>query len=81
MARSVMVRAGIDDDDFHSIGFDQRISLTEQFGSFEFKFRAHDVAPNRNRFGFMLGGEDGAVFVKDMSLVETVFDAAVTQGP
>jgi WD40 repeat protein len=75
--RSVMVRAGIDHDDFHSIGLDERIPLSEQFDSFEFKFRAHDVAPNHNRFGFMLGGEDGAVFVKDMSLVETAFDAAV----
>lgn len=74
-ARNASVLAGIDHEDWHAVGLDEKISLTEEFDSFEFKFYAHDVAPNGIRVGFFLGGENGAVFVKEMSLVETAFDA------
>jgi formylglycine-generating enzyme required for sulfatase activity/tRNA A-37 threonylcarbamoyl transferase component Bud32 len=69
--RSAQLVVGIDHEDWHSVGVDEKVSLTEEFRPFAFTFRAHDAAQNQNRVGFILGGETGTVFIKDMSLVES----------
>jgi hypothetical protein len=70
-ARKITITAGIDQEDWHDIGLHEPIALTSEFQSFELTLRPHDVVKNKNRIGFILGGETGTVFIKDMSLVES----------
>jgi hypothetical protein len=68
--RSVVLAAMIDKDDWHEIGLHETLSLGKDLKSFEFTFRASDVAEKKNRIGFILGGETGEVIIKEMSLTE-----------
>ena len=61
----------IDEDDWHEIGLHETLNLGKEFKSFEFTFRASNVARKKNRIGFILGEEIGDVIVKEMSLTET----------
>jgi hypothetical protein len=66
--RSVRVQAGVDEDDWHTIGLDETAELGKDWKAYEYKFTAADTRPNKNRFGFVLGGEKGVVHVKDVVL-------------
>ncbi len=68
--RKVTVSAGIDQEDWHSIGLRETVALTGEFQRFEFKFRAQRVVKDKNRIGFVLGDETGTVFVREMSVVK-----------
>lgn len=68
--RTAILVAMINKEDWHEIGLHEEISLTKEFKSFEFTFRAQDVAEKMNRIGFELASEKGTVVVKDMTLTE-----------
>ena len=66
--RSVRVQAGIDEEDYHMVGLDETAEIGKDWKAYEYKFTAADTKPNKNRFGFVLGGEKGVVHVKDLVL-------------
>lgn len=66
--RSLMVAAGIDQDDWHGIGLNESLFVGKEYKPYEITFRAENVAPKKNRIGFVLGESKGTVFVKDFTL-------------
>ena len=66
--RSVGVQANIDQDDYHTIGLAESITVGPEFTPQELSFRAENVAPKKNRIGLLLGDAKGTVTVKDMTL-------------
>ena len=70
-ARSVSLNAMIDEDDWHTIGLTEEIELTKDWKDYAFTFKADGVAKeNKNRLSFIIGGDKGKVWVKDMTLTE-----------
>jgi hypothetical protein len=67
--RSMNVWAGIDEEDWHNIGLDEAVELTKEFKEFKFTFTPSDVRANKNRIGFIIGGEKGKISVQDVKLV------------
>ncbi len=67
-AREVGVQAGIDEEDWHMIGLDEKAELGKDWKDFKYTFTANDVKANKNRIGFVLGGAKGKVWVKDLVL-------------
>src|SRR5687767_14630817 len=66
--REVEVNAGIDEEDWHMIGLQERAELTKEWKDYKYTFTASDVKANKNRVGFVLGGAKGKVWVKEMVL-------------
>ena len=66
--REVGVQAGIDEEDWHNIGLDEKAELTKDWKDYKYTFTANDVKANKNRVGFVLGGAKGKVWVKDLVL-------------
>ena len=66
--REVEVNAGIDEEDWHMIGLQERAELTKDWKEYKYTFTANDVKANKNRVGFVLGGAKGKVWVKEMVL-------------
>lgn len=64
----VLVVAGIDEDDYHEIGLHEEFLASSEFKEHEFTFTATDTAKGKNRVGFVIGTEKGAVSVKDITL-------------
>lgn len=64
--RPAKVQAGIDVEDYHTIGLDEEITLGKEWKDHEYKFTATDTAPMKNRVGFVLGQAKGKVYVKDL---------------
>src|SRR5207237_4474859 len=67
-AREVGVQAGIDEEDWHMIGLDEKAELGKDWKDCKYTFTANDVKANKNRIGFVLGGAKGKVWVKDLVL-------------
>lgn len=68
--RTVTVVATIDKEDWHEIGLHEDVTLEKDLKTYEFTFRATDVAEKKNRIGFVLGDETGDLFVKEITLTE-----------
>lgn len=66
--RSIKVQAGIDEEDWHTIGLDEEVALGKAWKAYEYTFTAADTRANKNRFGFVLGSAKGKVWVKDAVL-------------
>lgn len=66
--RSIILRAGIDQEDWHQIGLDEEMTIGKEWKDYQAKFTATDTAPMKNRIGFVLGMAKGKVFVKDFVL-------------
>jgi|SRR6266571_4561856 len=66
--REVGVQAGIDEEDWHMIGLDEKAELGKDWKEYKYTFTANDVKANKNRVGFVLGGAKGKVWVKDLVL-------------
>jgi len=66
--REVGVQAGIDEEDWHNIGLEEKAELTKEWKDYKYTFTANDVKANKNRVGFVLGGAKGKVWVKDLAL-------------
>jgi hypothetical protein len=67
---TVLVIGIINEEDWHEIGLQEEVYLGESFSEHSFIFTASDVVPQNNRIGFVLGEDQGTIFVKEMSLVE-----------
>ena len=67
-AREVDVEAGIDEEDWHMIGLQEKVELGKDWKEYKYTFTANDVKANKNRVGFVLGGAKGKVWVKDLVL-------------
>jgi hypothetical protein len=68
--RTVTVVATIDKEDWHEIGLHEDANVERDLRTFEFTFRASDVAEKKNRIGFVLGDETGDLIVKEIALTE-----------
>lgn len=68
--RGVILVATTDMGDYHEIGLHEDLTVNKEPRTFEFTFRATDVAAKKNRIGFMLGDEKGDLIVKEMTLTE-----------
>jgi Carbohydrate binding domain len=66
--REVGVQAGIDGDDYHMIGLDEKAELTKEWKDYKYTFTASDVKEKMNRVGFVLGAATGKVWVKELAL-------------
>ena len=66
--REVGVEAGIDQEDWHMIGLQEKAELGKDWKEYKYTFTANDVKANKNRVGFVLGGAKGKVWVKDLVL-------------
>ena len=68
--RAVIVQGGVDEDDFHEIGLHEEISaVPPEYKKYEYTFQASSVAAaGKNRIGFVLGSEKGAMTLKSLSL-------------
>src|SRR5258706_3920858 len=67
-AREIGVEAGIDAEDWHMIGLQEKAELGKDWKEYKYTFTANDVKANKNRVGFVLGGAKGKVWVKDLVL-------------
>jgi len=67
-AREVDVEAGVDQEDWHMIGLQEKVELGKDWKEYKYTFTANDVKANKNRVGFVLGGAKGKVWVKDLVL-------------
>jgi len=67
-AREVDVEAGIDQEDWHMIGLQEKVELGKDWKEYKYTFTANDVKANKNRVGLVLGGAKGKVWVKDLVL-------------
>lgn len=69
--RGANVIAGIDQEDWHEIGLHEEIfAAPVEFKEYSYTFTASDVAPKKNRLGFVLGNEKGTLIIKNMTLTE-----------
>ena len=68
--REVSVQGGIDQEDWHLVGLDEKAELGKEWKDFKYTFTAMDVntKEKKNRVGFVLGGAKGKVWVKDLDL-------------
>jgi hypothetical protein len=64
--RTMHVQAGIDEEDWHTVGFDEEVALGKEWKAYEYKFTAADTRAMKNRIGFVLGSAKGKVSVKDL---------------
>src|SRR5689334_2856354 len=70
-ARTIQVNAMIDVDDWHPIGLSEDVELTKDWKDYSSTFKAENVAKEKkNRVSFVLGGDKGKVWIKDISLTE-----------
>lgn len=66
----VTLAATLNKDPWNELGLHEELSLTPEYKSFEFTFKATGVSDKANRIGFAAGLTKGIVYVKDLSLTE-----------
>ena len=68
--REMGVQAGIDQEDWHLIGLDEKAEVGKEWKDFKYTFTANDVnaKEKKNRVGFVLGAAKGKVWVKELVL-------------
>jgi hypothetical protein len=70
-SRSISVNAMIDVDDWHTIGLAEEVELGKEWKDYSTSFTAENVnKEKKNRISFILGGEKGKVWLKDVKLTE-----------
>jgi hypothetical protein len=70
-ARPISVNAMIDEADWHTIGLAEEVQLTGDWKDYSHTFKAERPVENRkNRVSFILGGDKGKVWFKDVTLTE-----------
>ena len=61
----------IDVDDWHTIGLAEEVELTKDWKDFSTTFKAEGVnKEKKNRISFIVGGDKGKVWLKDVTLTE-----------
>lgn len=69
--RSIQVNAMIDVDDWHTIGLAEDVDLGKEWKDYTATFKAEGAnKEKKNRISFVLGGERGKVWLKDVTLTE-----------
>lgn len=69
--RSIQVNAMIDVDDWHTIGLQEEVELGKDWKDYSTSFTAENVnKEKKNRISFVVGGEKGKVWLKDVTLTE-----------
>jgi hypothetical protein len=68
--RQVPVNAMIDQDDWHQIGLSETADVGKEWKEFRYEFRAEQVLAKKDRISFILGGDKGKLWLKDVKLVE-----------
>ena len=79
--RILTVNAGLDKEDWHSIGLSGRRNLDTEWSRFTLVFTAQRPLKQHNRLTFVVGDEAGAVDLAGLSLqqgVETVFPSGAS---
>ena len=68
--RSVQVNAMIDQDDWHQIGLSEFVDFGKEWKEYKYEFKADQtVKGGKNRVSFVLGGDKGNVWLKDVTLM------------
>jgi WD40 repeat protein len=65
--RPMKLHGLIGEPDYHCIGLDEAVSLTEEWKDYEYKFQAKDLAA-ANMIQFLLGQQTGTVWITDFTL-------------
>ena len=68
--RQVPVNAMIDQDDWHQIGLSETADFTKEWKTFEYEFKADQTVASKNRISLILGGDKGAVWIRNVTLTE-----------
>ncbi len=79
-ARPLPVAAGLDQDDWHSIGLQATAALSTDWKPFSYVFTAHDTVPGHARLAFTLGGSTGTVWIGDLQIHPGTDSAGLTPG-
>lgn len=66
--RTIIVTAGINEDDWHNIGLFEETYIGKQPDNYKFTFTATDVRKGNNRIGFVLGDQSGSVSIANLTL-------------
>jgi hypothetical protein len=70
-ARTISVNSMIDIDDWHTIGLAEEVELTKDWKDFSTSFKVEGAnKEKKNRISFILGGDKGKVWLKDVALTE-----------
>lgn len=65
----VYLQASINEEDWHGVGLQEEISVSEKFTNHEFTFVASDVVRGNNRIGFAIGDQAAKITLRDVRLV------------
>jgi len=66
--RSMQVNAMIDKDDWHQIGLSELADVGKEWKDYKYEFKADQTLKEKNRISFILGGDKGKVWLKDVVL-------------
>src|SRR4051794_14983258 len=66
--RSMQVNAMIDKDDWHMIGLSELADVGKEWKDYKYEFKADTTLKDKNRISFVLGGDKGKVWLKDVTL-------------
>jgi hypothetical protein len=66
--RSMQVNAMIDKDDWHMIGLSEMADVGKEWKDYKYEFKADQTLKEKNRISFVLGGDKGKVWLKDVEL-------------
>ncbi|HEY7115978.1 MAG TPA: carbohydrate binding domain-containing protein [Tepidisphaeraceae bacterium] len=70
-ARTISINAMIDQEDWHTIGLAEEVELTADWKDYSSTFKAEGVDKGgKNRISFIVGGDKGKVWLKDVTLTE-----------
>jgi WD40 repeat protein len=69
--RPIMLYGQIEEPDWHGIGLNQVVSLTENWQDYRYQFRAKDLGAT-NMLRFLLGERTGTVWIDDLTVTESV---------
>jgi len=67
--RTMDLYGGIDEPDWHSIGLQQEVPLTQEWRDYQYEFRAKDIAA-ANMIQFIVGQRTGTVWIADFTLTK-----------
>ncbi|MEQ1825662.1 MAG: carbohydrate binding domain-containing protein [Pirellula sp.] len=65
---TMSVNAMIDQEDWHTIGLWEEITLGKEYKEFTSEFDANSTVPKKNRISFVMGNYKGEIQIKDVSL-------------
>jgi len=67
--RRIWLGGSIDEPDWHGIGLNQAVPLTEAWQDYQYEFQAKDLAAE-NSIQFSFGDQTGTVWIADFTLTK-----------